>query len=144
MNDARQIAGEEAALLPTHVTIGNRRVRAFAAGDVVLCSRLGLAITSGDPKAVAALDKGAVTYELSTIGALLCYEPEALMEQMAMGDEKSIRTKLVGPLLFSLTPTELGELIGWTTKVTGLAQLLAFEVEPKPSTGGSAEEPVGK
>lgn len=132
----RKSAGEMALLCPLSIQIGGYQARKFSGGDMLVCSRLGLKLASGDPEVIKPMTLMDQTGELMQIGALLCHPIEKVSSALWQS-EQVVRDQLIGPVLFSLNPAETSELIAWVAGFFTQADALQYSVEPKPD----AEDP---
>lgn len=140
----RQDAAEATLLEPESRPIGRFAARRFSGGDMLVATRLGLGLASGDGARVMAMTTAEKTEELLTIGALLCYDARQIRAALFQAPER-VREDFVAPVLFALSPDETAQLIEWVAGFFSRAQQVAVAIEPKPLPGDAdAPQPAGK
>lgn len=142
MTDARRAATESALLTPAALTIGRYTVRPFSAGDMILASRLGLILVSGDPEKIQSMTKEDQSFELLALAALLCHPPAELQASLWSGLDQ-LRSK-IGLTLFGFTTAESEQMILHMATLFGQSAAVDFELEEKPKPSGvSSDSPAG-
>jgi hypothetical protein len=138
----RHSAAAAALTMPVSRQIGPYTARRFSGGDMLLAGRLDLVLASADPARIKAMSRADQTQELLTMGALLCYPPaeicRGLYESPAV-----VREQFIGPVLFSLSPDQTGQLVDWVASFFTQASQVAVAIEPKPTDEPPKDTPSG-